>query len=70
MTKKQQQQSNVITIDNKEYETEKLSEKAKFCIQALSSNQAKRQQLEIEINNVDVCLSHYSKELKKELIDL
>ena len=68
MTKKQQ--SNVITIDNKEYEAEKLSDKAKFCIQALNSNQAKRQQLEIEMNNVDICLSHYSKELKKELIDL
>ena len=68
MAKKQQ--SNVITIDNKEYETEKLTDKAKFCIQALNSNQAKRQQLEIEMNNVDICLSHYSKELKKELIDL
>ena len=67
---KKQQQSNVITIDNKEYETEKLTDKAKFCIQALNSNQAKRQQLEIEMNNVDICLSHYSKELKKELIDI
>jgi len=69
MTKKQQQ-SNVITIDNKEYEAEKLTDKAKFCIQALNANQAKRQQLEIEMNNVDICLNHYSKELKKELIDL
>tara|TARA_R100001594_G_scaffold143121_1_gene190737 strand:+ start:2385 stop:2588 length:204 start_codon:yes stop_codon:yes gene_type:complete len=65
-----EKQNNVITIDNKEYDTEKLTDKAKFCIQALNVNQAKKQQLEIEMNNVDICLNHYSKELKKELIDI
>lgn len=65
-----EKQNNVITIDNKEYDTEKLTDKAKFCIQALNANQAKKQQLEIEMNNVDICLNHYSKELKKELIDI
>jgi len=67
---KKKQKSNVVTIDNKEYDAEKLTNKAKFCLNAISTNQTKKQQLEIEMNNVDICLDYYVKELKKEIIDL
>ena len=67
---KKKQKSNVVTIDNKEYDAEKLTNKAKFCLNAISTNQTKKQQLEIEMNNVDICLDYYVKELKKEISDL
>ena len=67
---KKKQKSNVVTIDNKEYDAEKLTNKAKFCLNAISTNQTKKQQLELEMNNVDICLDYYVKELKKEIIDL
>tara|TARA_R100001594_G_C3861981_1_gene221190 strand:- start:205 stop:426 length:222 start_codon:yes stop_codon:yes gene_type:complete len=73
MVKKQtatKEKSNVITIDNKEYKAESLTEKAKFCINAIASAQTKKQQLQVEVSNADILLSHYTKELKKELIDL
>ena len=64
------EKSNVITIDNKDYDTETLTDKAKFCISAIASTQTKKQQLQVEVNNADILLSHYTKELKKELLDL
>ena len=73
MVKKQaatKEKSNVITIDNKDYDTEALTEKAKFCIKALASANAKKQQSQLEVNNADILLRHYTKELKKELLDL
>ena len=73
MVKKQkvaEEKSNVITINNKDYDTETLTEKAKFCISAIASAQTKKQQLQVEVSNNEILLSHYTKELKKELIDL
>lgn len=60
---------NLINVDGKEYKIDKLSDKAKFCINALNNNQQKKNTLELEMNNVDICLDYYSKELKKELED-
>jgi len=63
-------ENKTITIDNKEYEVDKLSDKAKSMINGLVNNQNKKANLDIEINNVNICIEHYTKELNKELKEI
>tara|TARA_A100000171_G_C2087394_1_gene122754 strand:+ start:635 stop:838 length:204 start_codon:yes stop_codon:yes gene_type:complete len=65
----EKKKENFITINDKKYDVEKLSDKAKFCINGLNNNQQKKSTLEIELNNVNICIDYYTKELNKELED-
>ena len=54
-------------IDNKDYDSEKLSDKGKIYLGRLQNIQARQQQLTLEIVDINILQKHYSELLKKEL---
>jgi len=54
-------------IDNKDYDSEKLSDKGKIYLSRLQNIQVKQQQLTLEVADINVLKNHYSKLLKEEL---
>ncbi len=54
-------------IDNKDYDSEKLSDKGKLYLGKLQNLQARQQQLTLEIADINVLKKHYSELLKEEL---
>jgi len=54
-------------MDNKDYDSEKLSDKGKIYLGRLQNIQAKQQQLTLEVADINVLKNHYSKLLKEEL---
>ena len=54
-------------IDNKDYDSEKLSDKGKIYFGKLQNIQARQQRLTLEIVDTSVLQKHYSKLLKEEL---
>ena len=54
-------------IDNKDYDSEKLSDKGKIYLGKLQNLQARQQQLTLEIADINVLKKHYSELLKEEL---
>ena len=54
-------------IDNKDYDSEKLSDKGKLYFGKLQNIQARQQQLTLEVVDISVLQKHYSELLKKEL---
>ena len=56
-----------LKIDNKDYDSEKLSDKGKIYLGRLQNIQARQQQITLEIADLDILQKHYSKLLKEEL---
>jgi len=54
-------------MDNKDYDSEKLSDKGKIYLGRLQNIQTKLQQLTLEVADINVLKKHYSKLLKEEL---
>ena len=54
-------------IDNKDYDSEKLSDKGKIYFGKLQNIQARQQRLTLEIVDINILQKHYSKLLKEEL---
>ncbi len=54
-------------IDNKDYDSEKLSKKGNLYLNKLQNLQARQQQLTLEIADLNILQKHYSELLKKEL---
>ena len=54
-------------FDDKDYDSEKLSDKGKIYLGRLQNIQAKQQQLTLEVADINVLKKHYSKLLKEEL---
>ena len=54
-------------IDNKDYDSEKLSDKGKIYLGRLQNIQVKQQQITLEVADINVLKNHYSKLLKEEL---
>ena len=54
-------------FDDKDYDSEKLSDNGKLYLGKLQQIQAKQQQLNLEMADVNILQGHYSNELKKEL---
>ena len=54
-------------IDNKDYDSEKLSDKGKLYLGRLQNIQARQQRLALEVADINVLKNHYSKLLKEEL---
>ena len=54
-------------IDNKDYDSEKLSDKGKIYLGKLQNLQSKLQQINLEILDINILKKHYSELLKEEL---
>jgi len=54
-------------IDNKDYDSEKLSDKGKIYLGKLQNLQSKLQQINLEIIDLNILQKNYSELLKKEL---
>ena len=54
-------------MDNKDYDSEKLSDKGKIYLGKLQNLQVKLQQITLEVADINVLKKHYSELLKKEL---
>ena len=54
-------------IDNKDYDSEKLSDKGKVYLGKLQNLQVRLQQITLENADISVLQNHYSELLKKEL---
>ena len=54
-------------IDNKDYDSEKLSDKGKIYFGKLQNLKSKLQQINLEIIDINILKKHYSELLKKEL---
>jgi hypothetical protein len=54
-------------MDNKDYDSEKLSDKGKIYLGRLQNIQVKQQQITLEVADINVLKNHYSKLLKEEL---
>jgi len=54
-------------FDDKDYDSDKLSDNGKLYLGKLQQIQAKQQQLNLEMADVNILQGHYSNELKKEL---
>ena len=54
-------------FDDKDYDSEKLSDKGKVYLGRLQNIQAKQQQITLEVADINVLKNHYSKLLKEEL---
>ena len=54
-------------IDNKDYDSEKLSKKGNLYLNKLQNLQARQQQLTLEIADLNILQKHYSELLKEEL---
>ena len=54
-------------IDNKDYDSEKLSDKGKLYLEKLQNLQTKLQQITLEILDINFLKKHYSELLKEEL---
>ena len=54
-------------MDNKDYDSEKLSDKGKIYLGRLQNIQARQQQLTLEIADLNILQKHYSELLKEEL---
>jgi len=56
-----------FNFDGKDYDSDKLSEKGKACLNKLQDLGIKKQQLSLEFADCEVLQKHYSELLKKEL---
>ncbi len=54
-------------FDDKDYDSEKLSDKGKIYLGRLQNLQARQQQLTLEVVDINILQKHYSELLKKEL---
>ena len=54
-------------IDNKDYDSEKLSDKGKIYLGKLQNLQVRQQQITLEVADINVLKKHYSELLKEEL---
>ena len=54
-------------IDNKDYDSEKLSDKGKIYLGRLQNIQVRQQQLTLEFTDINILQNHYSELLKEEL---
>ena len=54
-------------IDNKDYDSEKLSDKGKIYLGKLQNIQIRQQQLTLEFTDINILKKHYSELLKEEL---
>jgi len=54
-------------IDNKDYDSEKLSDKGKIYFGKLQNLKSKLQQINLEIIDINILQKNYSELLKKEL---
>ena len=54
-------------MDNKDYDSEKLSDKGKIYLGRLQNIQARQQQLTLEVVDINILQNHYSKLLKEEI---
>ena len=54
-------------IDNKDYDSEKLSDKGKIYFGKLQNLKSKLQQITLEVADINVLKKHYSELLKEEL---
>jgi len=54
-------------IDNKDYDSEKLSDKGKIYLGRLQNIQVRQQQLTLEFTDINILQNYYSKLLKEEL---
>jgi hypothetical protein len=54
-------------IDNKDYDSEKLSDKGKIYFGKLQNLQSKLQQINLEIIDINILQKNYSELLEKEL---
>ena len=54
-------------FDDKDYDSEKLSDKGKVYLGRLQNIQVKQQQITLEVADINVLKNHYSKLLKEEL---
>jgi hypothetical protein len=54
-------------IDNKDYDSEKLSDKGKIYLGKLQNIQVRQQQLTLEFTDINILKKHYSELLKEEL---
>jgi|TARA_R110002074_G_scaffold157284_2_gene314104 hypothetical protein len=57
----------MITINNKEYDEAKLSDKAKVAVNQLQVLRTRKAQLTLEYQNQDILQKHYSLMLEDEL---
>jgi hypothetical protein len=56
-----------FNFDGKNYDSDKLSEKGKACLNKLQDLEIKKQQLSLEFADCEVLQKHYSELLKTEL---
>ena len=54
-------------MDNKDYDSEKLSDKGKIYLGKLQNIQVRQQQLTLEFTDINILKKHYSELLKEEL---
>ena len=54
-------------MDNKDYDSEKLSDKGKIYLGRLQNIQVRQQQLTLEFTDINILKKHYSELLKEEL---
>jgi len=54
-------------FDDKDYDSEKLSDKGKVYLGKLQNLQVRQQQLTLENTDINILQNHYSKLLKEEL---
>jgi hypothetical protein len=56
-----------FNFDGKDYDSDKLSDKGKACLNKLQDLGIKKQQLSLEFADCEVLQKHYSELLKQEL---
>ena len=57
----------IFNFDTKQYDSEKLSDQGKMYLSKLQNIVAKKQNLTLEFNDLEVLQKHYSELLRKEL---
>ena len=60
---------NIITIDDKDYDANELTQQANICIGRIRDYDRKANALKLELTEMEMITKHYLEELRKEIKD-
>jgi len=60
---------NIITIDEKDYDANELTQQANICIARIQDYDRKANALKLELTEMEMITKHYLEELRKEIKD-
>ena len=60
---------NIITIDEKDYDANELTQQANMCIARIQDYDRKSRAMKLELAEMEMITKHYLEELRKEIKD-